>query len=86
MELFLVWLDLAGQGSQAKAALGAISREHALQGHADPTKDRRLRLVLDGVERAWAKGKDRLLVRDPFPVAALRHHVVEAHRSELWIR
>jgi len=87
VELFLVWLDLAGRGSRAKAALGAISREHALRGHLDPTKDRRLRLVLDGVERAWAKGKERPpLIRDPFPVAALRHHVVGAHRSELWIR
>jgi len=45
----LVWLDLEGRGSQAKAALGAISQEHTLQGQSDPTKDKRLRLVINGV-------------------------------------
>jgi len=44
-------------------------------------KDKRLQLVLDGVERAWAKAKDKVLVRDPFPVAALRHHVEMAQTS-----
>jgi len=88
VELFLVWLDLEGRGSRAKAALGAISQEHTLQGQSNPTKGKRLRLVVDGVERDWAKAKDKVLVRDPFPVAAIRHHVEMAQtcRPELWIR
>jgi len=101
VELFLVWLGLEGRGPQAKAALGAISWEQTLQGQSDPTKDKRLRLVLDGIERAWAKAKDKVLVRDPFPVAAkakdkvlvrdpfpVAAHVEMAQtcRSELWIR
>jgi len=36
VELFLVWLDLAGRGSRAKAALGAISHLHCqVQGGSD---------------------------------------------------
>jgi len=85
VDLFAVWLDLGGRGSScAKESPGChlgdrgscAKRQpwvHALQRQRDPTKGKSLWLVLvlDGVDRAWAKCKDKLLVRDLFPVAAL---------------
>jgi integrase len=46
-----------------------------------------VRLLADGVERAWAKEGKQDFVRDPFPVAALHAHVLRGARgNKLWLR
>jgi hypothetical protein len=64
------WLDLGGKESRAKAepwmlswmqgiaCQGSPGYMHTLQRQRDPTKGRRLWLVLDGIVRAWADCKD----------------------------
>jgi len=75
VELFAVWLDLGDRGSGAKESPGCHLGDRGSCAKAALgsylTKGKRLWLVLDGVDRAWAKCKDTLLVRDLFPVAAL---------------
>jgi integrase len=84
---FLTWLDLSGRGGRASAAVSAIAREHVLEGARSPSADPRVRLLADGVERAWARTGKRDFKRDPFPVAALHAHVRRGHAAgELWLR
>jgi integrase len=84
---FLTWLDLSGRGGRAGAAVSAIAWEHVLEGVRSPNTDPRVRLLADGVERAWARTGKRDFKRDLFPVAALHAHVRRGRvAGDLWLR
>jgi hypothetical protein len=68
---FLAWLDLAGQGSGVQVAVVAIAFYHAQKGLSNPCGGAKVKLVVDGVERAWS-AKAVKHRRDPFPVEALQ--------------
>jgi len=85
VERFVSWLDLMGKGGRARAALAAVSWAHVLEGCVDPTKNKRIKLLLEGVEREWSIRGKKQFRRDPFPIEALRH-CVRRKQGDWWLR
>ena len=70
---YIAFLEGSGLGGRANTFVCAISWFHNREGAPDPVQDKRVKMALAGLRKTLAEERNgEKLVREPFPIEALR--------------